>query len=194
MIKLKLKIYAYAILGLAFITFAAIFVIHQDLSSIDLQKTLKDVSYTISINFFIWLGFVKWWWKWKLFHGWLVPFPNLSGKWKGHLKPNWENAKHEPIPTEIEIKQTFFHMTIRLKTGESESFSNSASFDIDVERNINQLFYSYTNYPKPSVREKSQIHYGTTLLKFNEYPVKNMTGEYWTSRESTGEIEIEKEE
>jgi hypothetical protein len=32
------------------------------------------------------------------------------------------------------------------------------------------------------------------LLKFNEYPVKNMTGEYWTSRESTGEIEIEKEE
>ena len=60
MIKHNLKIYAYAILGLAFATFALIFIIHQDLSSIDLKKTIKDVSYTISINFFIWIIFIKW--------------------------------------------------------------------------------------------------------------------------------------
>ncbi len=193
MIKHNLKIYAYAILGLAFVTYALIFIIHQDLSSIDVRLAVKDVSYAISINFIIWLVFIKWCWKWKIFHGWLVPFPDLSGKWNGYLKSNWNNKKLEPIPTEIEIKQSFFHLSIRLKTGESESFSNSATFDIDVERGISQLFYSYTNYPRPSVRDRSQIHYGTTLLKITDYPVVKMSGEYWTSRESTGEIEIEKE-
>ena len=192
MIKHNLKIYAYAILGLAFATYALIFIIHQDLSSIDFKIALKDISYAISINFFIWVVFVKWCWKWKIFHGWLVPFPDLSGKWTGLIKSNWNNQTLDPIQTTIEIKQSFFHMSIKLKTGESESFSNSATFDIDIDRGISQLFYSYTNYPKPSVRDRSQIHYGTTLLKFNDYPVKKMSGEYWTSRESTGEIEIEK--
>ncbi|MBN4081174.1 hypothetical protein JYT44_02295 [Caldithrix abyssi] len=193
MIKYNIRIFAYAILGLVFATYVIIFIIRQDLSSIDLNLALKDISYAIIINLIIWTIFIKWCWKWKIFYGWLVPFPDLSGKWTGHVISNWNNGELKPIPTEIVIKQSFFHMSIKLKTGESESFSNSASFDIDNERGISQLFYSYTNYPKPSVRDKSQIHYGTTLLKFDNYPVSRMTGEYWTSRESTGEIEIEKE-
>jgi hypothetical protein len=67
---------------------------------------------------------------------------------------------------------------------------NKASFDIDKDKDISRFFYSYMNTPKPSVRDRSQMHYGTTLLNFEGYPVTEMTGEYWTSRESTGEIKL----
>jgi hypothetical protein len=189
MIKYNVRTYAFVILGLSFATYVIIFVIRQDLSSIDFKLALKDIPFTITINLVIWLVFIKWLWKWKLFYNWLVPFPDLNGKWEGEIRSNWESAQ-DPIPTEIIIKQTFFHITVKLKTGESESISNTASFDIDKDKDISRFFYSYMNTPKPSVRDRSQMHYGTTLLNFEGYPVTEMTGEYWTSRESTGEIKL----
>ena len=48
------------------------------------------------------------------------------------------------------------------------------------------------NTPKSGVREKSAIHYGSTLLNFDGFNVLEMTGEYWTSRETTGEIELKR--
>ena len=191
MIKYNLRIYAYAILGLAFATYIIIFLIRQDLSSIDFKLALKDMSYAITINVIVWIGFIKWFWKSKWFYGWLVPFPDLNGKWEGQIISNWEGGQ-PPILTEITIIQTFFHITIRLKTGESESVSNAASFDIEKDRGISRLFYSYINTPKPTVRDRSLIHYGTTLLNFDGYPVCEMSGEYWTSRESTGELKLKR--
>ena len=193
MINLNLRLYAYAILGLGFGTYGLIFLLNQDLSSIDFQLALRDASLAITLNIIIWGVFVKWLWKWKGFYGWLVPFPNLAGNWIGEINSNWEGAEN-PISTEININQTFFHITVRLKTGESESISNAASFDIDPNRKVSRLFYSYMNTPKPTLRDRSQIHYGTTLLNFDGYPVTELTGEYWTSRESTGEIRLKKKE
>ena len=94
---------------------------------------------------------------------------------------------------ELAVKQTFFNIQIGIKTEESKSRSIGANFDIDEERGLAQLYYSYLNTPKPSIRERSQIHYGSTRLEFkNEHQVDEMEGEYWTSRETTGEIKIEK--
>lgn len=189
MIKYNLRTYAYAIIGLAFVTYAIIFIIRQDLSSIDFKLAIKDISFAITINLIIWIVFIKWLWKWKFFHGWLVPFPNLNGEWEGEIISNWKGAQN-PTPTKISIKQTFLHITVKMKTGESESVSNATSFDIDKDKDVSRLFYSYMNIPKPSVRDRSQMHYGTTLLNFEGYPVSEMKGEYWTSRESTGEIRL----
>jgi len=190
MIRYRLRFYAYLALGLAIITWIALIPLPDG----NLQITVTDfwnIPTAITINLFLWIVFIKWLWKWKLFYGWLVPFPDLNGKWEGVIKSNWESAQN-PIPTEISIKQTFFHITVKLKTGESESISNAASFDIDKDKDISRFFYSYMNTPKPSVRDRSQMHYGTTLLNFEGYPVTEMTGEYWTSRESTGEIKLKR--
>ncbi|MBL4664165.1 MAG: hypothetical protein JKY22_11575 [Flavobacteriaceae bacterium] len=48
------------------------------------------------------------------------------------------------------------------------------------------------NTPKPSVRERSEIHYGTTRLEFKGFKVNELEGEYWTSRETTGELKLKK--
>ena len=192
MVTYNIRVFAFAILGLAFGTYIILFLSTQNLDSIDFHKALTHISTTISINIIIWLLFIKWGWKWKIFYPWLVPFPNLSGDWTGTIKSNWKEKELEPIPTEVSIAQTFFNIQVRIKTGESRSYSIGASFDIDKDRGFQQLFYSYLNTPKPGVRERSEIHYGSTLLNFEGYNVTKMEGEYWTSRETTGEIELTK--
>lgn len=177
---------------MAFIVYGIIFLITQNLDSINIAKALSHISTAISINIILWLIFIKWLWKCKIFYPWLVSFPNLSGEWEGTLLPNYKNKSLDPIPTNVRIDQNFFNIQIKITTGESTSYSTGATFDIDTERGLQRLFYSYQNTPKRSVRERSEIHYGTTLLTFDGFKVSEMDGEYWTSRETTGEIELKR--
>ncbi len=192
MISYNIRTYISVILFLAFGTYLLLFLTTQNLSSINIDKALSQISTTISFNIIIWSLFVKWFWKWKVFYPWLVPFPNLSGKWEGTIKSNWKGTEGNEIPTEVIINQTFFNVQVKVRTGESRSYSIGASFDIDKDRGLQQLFYSYLNTPKAGVRERSEIHYGSTLLHFEGYDVKSLEGEYWTSRETTGEIILSK--
>lgn len=192
MVKHNIRIFAFAILGLAFIVYATIFLLTQNLDSIDFHKAITHVSTTISINIILWMIFIAWAWKWKIFYPWLVPFPNLSGDWVGTIKSNWKEKELEPIPIEVSITQNFFNVQVRIKTSESRSYSIGASFDIDNERGFQQLFYTYLNTPKAGVRERSEIHYGSTNLNFDGFKVTKMDGEYWTDRETTGEITLTK--
>ena len=192
MVKHNIRIFAFAILGLAFIVYAVIFTLTQNFDSIDFHKAITHVSTTISINIILWMLFIAWAWKWKIFYPWLVPFPNLSGNWEGTIKSNWKEKELEPIPIEVSITQNFFNIQVRIKTKESRSYSIGASFDIDNERGFQQLFYTYLNTPKAGVRERSEIHYGSTILNFDGFKVTKMNGEYWTDRETTGEITLTK--
>ncbi len=190
MIKHNIRIFAFAIIGLAFFVYTILFLLTQNLESIDFHKALSNISTTITINIIIWTLFIGYAWKWKIFYPWLVQTPNLSGEWEGLIKSNWNGGQLETIKTEVKIEQSFFHIQVRVKTTESQSYSIGTSFDIDKERGINQLFYSYLNTPKSGIRERSSIHYGSTLLAFEGYKVEKMEGEYWTSRETTGEITL----
>ena len=192
MVKHNIRIFAFTIIGLVFAVYIVIFLLTQDLKSIDFNKALSHISTTISINIGIWTIFIFWAWKWRIFYPWLVQTPNLSGKWKGKIKSNWEGGNSKPIPTEIDIKQDFFNIIIKIKTKESVSHSISSSFNIDKDRGYQQLFYSYLNTPKAGIRDRSAIHYGSVLLNFDGFKVSKMSGEYWTSRETTGEIELKR--
>jgi hypothetical protein len=192
MVKHNIRIFAFVILGLAFIVYATIFLLTQNLESIDFHKALTHVSTTISINIILWMIFIAWAWKFKIFYPWLVPFPNLSGDWEGTIKSNWKEKELEPIPIEVSITQNFFNVQVRIKTKESRSYSIGASFDIDNERGFQQLFYTYLNTPKAGVKERSEMHYGSTILNFDGFKVTKMDGDYWTNRETTGEITLTK--
>jgi hypothetical protein len=192
MIKHNIKTFAYIIIGSSFFIYAIIFLITQNLESIDFNKALNHILTTVGISAILWTIFIKWTWKWRLFYPWLVQVPNLSGQWKGFLKSNWEGGKLDPIPTEMIITQSFLHIQIKIKTVESESHSVGASFDIDKERGVSRLFYSYFNTPKSEVRDRSKMHYGTSLLNFDGFNIDILEGEYWTSRETTGGIKLKR--
>jgi hypothetical protein len=106
------------------------------------------------------------------------------------LISTYEKAVNK-IPITVFITQNFFNVQIKTKTDESNSYSTCASFDIDRERGLQQLFYSYQNNPKATVRNRSEIHYGTVRLEIND-DATILEGEYWTTRKTTGDIKIEK--
>ncbi len=147
----------------------------------------ESVSWSISTVSFIVLFFIQFAWKWRIFCGWLVPFPNLNGCWKGNLESSYEGVPQK-IPVEIFIKQTFLHIQIKLSTGESKSNSITASFNIDTDREIKQLCYSYQNNPKCKLQESSPIHYGTVIFDIESND--EMKGPYWTSRKTVGDISV----
>jgi hypothetical protein len=188
----NLRIYAFVILGVAFGTYVVLFLYTQNLNSINFEKAISNISTTISINIIIWTIFVKWLWKWKIFYPWLIQFPDLSGEWEGQIKSNYPNKQDEIIPITVIIYQNFFNIQVKIKTKESKSYSIGASFDIDKDRGQQQLFYSYLNTPNSNVRNRSEIHYGSTILNFDGCNVKKLEGEYWTTRETTGEIKLNK--
>lgn len=192
MIKHNIRIFAYCVIGLAFLTYIIISILTQNMEDIDWYKALINISTTISVNIFFWLIFISFIWKWKIFHPWLVKTPDLSGVWKGTILSNWEGKQNEPIETTVTIEQNFFNCQIGIKTGESKSYSVSSSFNIDKERGLNQLIYTYLNTPKAGVRDRSEIHYGTTVLNLDNLKGSKLDGEYWTSRETTGEIKLKK--
>jgi len=191
MVKYNLGRYIAAIVVLSIALFLIIAFFRDNLSFKSLDTIWEDITTTITVVTLICTLFVSWAWKWKLFQGWLVPFPCLSGKWVGEIKSTY-NSGNNAIPVVVAIKHHFFNIQIKIKTDESSSISTCGSFDIDEERGLKQLIYSYQNNPKATVRERSEIHYGTTRLEIND-DASVLEGEYWTSRKTTGDIKLTKE-
>jgi hypothetical protein len=158
---------------------------------IEALKKLPDVvtAYTV-----VYLIFSKWLWRKKIFQGWLVPFPDLQGTWKGTLKTTWINPKTGKVPKEIPlslvIKQSFDSISCTMFTKESASYSNATLISENEESGSKKLSYNYTNKPDPTVRDKSAIHDGAAILTIISKPEFSLEGEYWTSRKSTGSIKL----
>lgn len=145
-------------------------------------------------GFFIFL-YSKYFWKFRIFRKWLVPFPNLQGTWTGVLKSTWVNPKTnkpvDPIPVQFCIRQDFENIHISMYTKESSSFSQAARFVLESDDTIS-LSYTYSNKPQAMVRDRSEIHDGAAYLRIIESKMLKLEGEYWTSRKTTGDISIKK--
>ena len=110
------------------------------------------------------------------------------------MKSTWIDPSSEkalpPIPITLVIRQSFLSINCAIYTEESSSISYSADIVVDKETKRTQFIYHYSNRPHASVRNRSEIHDGTVLLNvMGDKPV-GMKGEYWTSRKTTGDIEV----
>lgn len=154
-------------------------------------KKLPEVVTAYVVLSFI---FTTWLWKWRIFKGWLIPYPNLNGTWRGELKSTWINPETNegvpPIPVLIVIKQSFEHISCVMFTAESESFSTTAQINEDDDSGILRLSYNYSNTSKATIRHRSEIHNGAAILKVVTVPKPVLEGEYWTGRKTTGEISV----
>jgi hypothetical protein len=138
--------------------------------------------------------FTKWGWKFKIFQGWLVPFPDLNGSWEGHIQTTWVNPETGktpgPIPAILTIKQSFGSVSCVLRTVEMTSYSYAEEFMLEKDNQIRQLSYSYTSKPNLTVADRSTAHDGTIAFEIIGIPVSKLKGHYWTARKSTGEITL----
>jgi hypothetical protein len=155
---------------------------------------LKHLPEAITIYATFHLIFVGWLWKFPLLRGWLVPLPNLTGTWRGILKSTWQgNPERKPVAREITlvIRQKFSSISCVLYTAESMSLSDAAVLMDGGESGIPILSYNYENTPRVSVRQHSNVHLGAVVLRVHASSDDwFLQGEYWTNRQTTGEMEL----
>src|SRR4030042_5281898 len=191
--NLNLKAFIYILLIFSAILWFAL-AWFGGLSLSNLWAFLKLLPKVATIDLLLWSLFAKWGWRWRIFRGWLVPFPDLSGTWQGEIRSDWRDiqthTKPLGIPTILSIKQTFGKISCVLRTTEMVSHSYVEGFVIDRERQLKKLTFSYTSRPKPSVRERSSPHDGTIVFDLIGKPVSKLEGQYWTDRKTTGEITL----
>lgn len=157
-------------------------------------EALKKLPDVVTVYAILYIAFSKWLWRLPILQGWLVPFPDLQGTWRGELQTTWVDPKTKKtppaIPLVLVIKQSFDSMSCVMFTAESTSISNAALITGDDESGIKKLSYNYTNKPDATIRDRSIVHDGAAILRIIAKPERQLEGEYWTSRKSTGIIKV----
>jgi hypothetical protein len=147
---------------------------------------IKQLPLVISIYTFSHLIFTKWGWKLPLFYPWLVPIRDLSGSWEGEVTSTSIQANN-PISVTANIQHRYDSISILIQSSESESLSTSATLDKN-SHDETLLRFTYTNRPRATLRNESPIHEGASMLRLVDS--NTLIGEYWTSRNTGGEIKL----
>ena len=136
-------------------------------------------------------------WRQPWLHGWFVKRPDLRGTWRVELQSNWidpKTGKKKPmIKCYMGVKQTLSTLQMHLMTPESESFFIAEHIQPSPSGDGYQVGGVYTNWPNIHLRgDSSEIHQGALILYThgpNNRP-ETLTGEYWTDRETTGQLDF----
>jgi len=191
--NINLKYFLFAILLISLLAFFVLLQFNED-KSINFLAILKMLPKVVTIDILAIGLFSAYLWKWKIFKGWLVPFPNLNGTWKGEIQTTWidpqTNERPAPIPAIVSIKQSFFKISCVMRTAEMTSRSVISDFVLDKDNQVKRLIYSYDSNPLQTVKERSPQHCGTMVFDIIEKPKMKLEGEYWTGRKTTGNIEV----
>ena len=122
-------------------------------------------------------------------------FPDLTGTWAGELISTWKNPTTgeaiAPIPVTIWIRQGIFSTSIKLRTGESASYSTRCLLEADPEAGLFRFWYSYDNNPRAEHRYRSARHEGVAWLELDiDTDPKRLVGCYYTDRKTSGDIQV----
>ena len=80
-----------------------------------------------------------------------------------------------------------------MQTGEMKSRSINAGLYINQDNQEYRLVYTYVSIPKQTIQKQSPIHYGTVIFDLNDnFNVVNVSGNYWTSRNTGGVITLKR--
>lgn len=144
------------------------------------DKTISDyISYTVTAVTVLCVLYIQWLWRINP----LEKTPRLKKFYKGTLVSTFDKSSRV---IEISIKQTLLSVRVYVLTHES----SSRSITSNIYEDHGQMFLSYgfINVPKATARDKSEIHYGMCMLNVDD--PKALTGQYFTDRNTTGDMEL----
>jgi hypothetical protein len=142
-----------------------------------------------TVVFFLWDKFL---WRRGLPQRMGLAPRDVSGTWRGTLASFWEDpSTGERIPPKtayLVVRQTARTVSAVLLTDESKSASSLAT--VGGPEGIASLDYMYTNWPRGRVDHRSRAHRGSASLSVTGLPVTRLQGEYWTDRNTRGELDF----
>lgn len=154
---------------------------------------LQPYSFTLAtITSCLWL-FDRYIWRIWPIHK-FVQRPDLNGTWRVSLQSSYRvPGSEEPVAAVngfAVIRQTFSSMSMRLMTEQAESFLVASSFDIHSD-GTTFVYGAYQSDPSIHLRSGiSEIHYGSFRYKVIGRPPNQISGHYWTDRNTNGSISL----
>lgn len=144
----------------------------------------------------VWIASATWRRLWKRFP--IIGrklFPDLTGTWTGQLISTWKDpttgSAIPPIPVTVWIRQGIFSTSIKLRTGESTSYSTRCLLEADQEAGRFRFWYSYDNNPRAEYRHRSARHEGVAWLELDlDTDPERLIGCYYTDRKTSGDIDL----
>lgn len=134
----------------------------------------------------------RWLWRVPLAQRFAAVPRDLRGTWNGVLTSFWKDPatgeSPEPKPAFLVIRQTSSKVSITLLTNESRSTSSLAT--VSTRDEATSLDYFYLNLPDSRHRDRSPIHPGSASLDVTGRPASRLKGQYWTDRNSRGELDF----
>jgi hypothetical protein len=120
-------------------------------------------------------------------------FPDLTGTWEGSLVTTWTDPTTgmaaPPIPATLWIRQGLFSVSIKLRTGESASYSTRFVLERYPDAGRFRVWYSYDNQPKAGVAFRSARHEGVAWLEMDiDADPNRLAGQYYSDRRTTGDM------
>ncbi len=141
--------------------------------------------------------FDRWVWKQRLLQGWFVKRPILAGDWTFLIESLWTDPqtvrRPQPIEAKVTIRQTYTRLHLRLETPESAG-DLVASRIVAKDDGTYQVFAIFRNQPRISVQDRSRTHLGALVLDVVGGPAlpRELNGQYWTDRGTSGEVRGER--
>lgn len=133
-------------------------------------------------------------WRLSIFRGWLVKRPDISGTWCAIFQSDWidpnTGASIDPTKGFMAIYQTYTETRLRLMTEESFSVILSARLTRLPDKSY-RLSAVYRNEPNILIRDQSPIHHGSLLIDIPNNNPLQISGYYWTDRQTRGEIMLD---
>jgi hypothetical protein len=158
-------------------------------------KWVSLIVFVIGTVFVIVFNF-SWRWVWRKFPVMnRVAFPDLNGTWEGTLVSTWIDPATQqskpPIPVMFWITQNLFDMTVRMRTGESKSYSTRYFAEANHVLQVFRIWYSYDDQPNAQYGWRSPRHEGVAWLEMDvATDATKLRGQYFTQRQTLGDIEI----
>jgi hypothetical protein len=193
MSNLNKKLFLWLLLGISVLIWIGLAGV-RSIAWTDLVRLLKLFPTVVAIDCLMVGLFVKWFWKWHLLYPWLVPFPNLNGTWTGEIRSSYKDAmtqqKLAVVAATLSVRQTFADISCVMETAEMRSASALCGFDLNPDKQQRQLAYIYCSRPKLSVSDRSPMHDGAVVFDVIGEPPTKLSGRYWTTRGTSGDVEL----
>jgi len=154
---------------------------------------LKPYSWAVAAAVVVFEAFDRWLWR-------VGPVPRLMGRplvrgtWQGEFDSTWVDpatgARLGPRPAYLVIGQTYWSITARLLTSESQSRSLVGALSATRDQGAT-MQWTYVNEPRLRLQADSRIHHGAVMLDVHGCPPSRLTGCYWTDRDTKGELSFD---
>ena len=122
-------------------------------------------------------------WMWRIIP-WNRP-PILKEKYIGTIHYNFNGTAGEK-PMRVQVKQSWLGIDIQTAT----DINSSVTITAEIVREYGQdvLYYTYMTNPSSATQRENPIQHGTCRMILNEDNAR-ISGKYWTSSNTTGDID-----